>query len=170
MSQEVVTSIDTDVLDDSIDLALLEREVHTVGLVLASKNFNINSQSDLVFGLCLGLLLFFFLLIRNNITFVSDFEVRWVNLFGIFSVMVVRIGLLFLGCFTFLLLQVDFTFHVSGINKVHDLLEAWKDVCNFCEELGLSGNGLVLVITNFKFFPLLKFSFTMFFRFFNINM
>jgi hypothetical protein len=76
MSQEVVTSIDTDVLDDSIDLVLLEREVHTVGLVLASKNFNINSQSDLVFGLCLGLLLFFFLLIRNNITFVSDFEVR----------------------------------------------------------------------------------------------
>ena len=76
VSQEVITSIDSDVLDDSVDFVLLEREVHTVGLILTSKNFNINSQSDLVFSLCLGLLLFLFLRIMNNITFVSDFEVR----------------------------------------------------------------------------------------------
>ena len=80
----------------------------------------------------------------------------------------VRIGLLLLGYFTFFLPQVEPASHVSGINKVYDLLEASEGVCKFCEELGLRGNGLVLIVTNFKFFPFQKFSFTIFIRFFNI--
>jgi hypothetical protein len=68
-----------------------------------------------------------------------------------------------------LLFQVNFPFHVSGINVVIDFLEAGEDVSNFCEELSLSGICLVRIVTNLKFFPFVKLSFAMFLRFFEVN-